>query len=235
MACDTMSSSIRTSAYIRHALQILSTPGQRRHLGTWTASLVQGQPNYGLPWMTFDAIQFLRERVPSSARVLEYGSGASTIFWMKRGAHCISIEHDVAFHRTLSRRLGASATVDYRLRPPEPAVGDNAQDPSEPLHYRSAAPEYHHCTFRAYASEADRFPDDTFDVVVVDGRARPSCILHGAPKVKAGGLLVLDNADRPYYTARTGHFLQGFKRHAFPGVGPYGPWLWETDIYERPI
>ncbi len=222
-----------STANLKHALLILALPDQRKHFCAWVLSLLQPPHRSDLPWLTFDAVRFLKERLPIHPYVLEYGSGASTAFWLKRGGRCVSIEHDAAFFERLGRRLGHAASLDYRLRPPEPDPSDLPMDPSDPHQYRSSDPRYRDVSFRKYSSEADVFPDASFDVVLVDGRARPSCILHGAPKVKPGGYLILDNADRPYYTARTASILQGFTRHTFPGAGPFGPWFWETDIYER--
>ena len=50
-----------------------------------------------------------------------------------------------------------------------------------------------------YASVIDRFPDGYFGLVFVDGRSRPSCVKHSIPKIKSGGFLILDDADRNYY------------------------------------
>lgn len=47
-----------------------------------------------------------------------------------------------------------------------------------------------------------KFPDNYFDIVLVDGRSRPSCLFHSLNKVKKGGLLVLDNAEREYYLCK---------------------------------
>ena len=60
-----------------------------------------------------------------------------------------------------------------------PGSGELGGDPAEPYHYRSScAPG----NFRDYARAIDGM--GKFDLVMVDGRARASCIVHAVPKVR---------------------------------------------------
>jgi predicted O-methyltransferase YrrM len=80
-------------------------------------------------------------------------------------------------------------------------------------------------------TQIDAFPDGAFDVVLVDGQARPSCLKHAYTKVKPGGMLILDNADVPEYLAQTRQYLANFEVHHFYGIGPIWGVMWQTDIY----
>ena len=44
------------------------------------------------------------------------------------------------------------------------------------------------------------------DVIAVDGRDRVNCVKHAMPKLKPGGVLVLDDSHRPRYR-------EAFERH----------------------
>jgi hypothetical protein len=66
---------------------------------------------------------------------------------------------------------------------------------------------------------------------MVDGHARPSCLMHSHRKVKRGGMLILDNADVSVYLAQTATYLEKFERHSFYGIGPINGVMWQTDIY----
>jgi predicted O-methyltransferase YrrM len=87
--------------------------------------------------------------------------------------------------------------------------------------------------FHRYASAIDAFPDGSFDVVLVDGRARPACIRHGARKVRVGGWLILDNAEREYYVRHVQADLADFNRRSFRGAGPVNTASWQTDVFVR--
>lgn len=185
-----------------------------------------------MPWITFDAIDYLEQSLGKNLQVFEYGSGGSTLFWRKFGANCVSIEHDPTWHALVKSRLCMEGNVDYRLVLPDMAESLNV-DAANPESFLSADPKLKGYSFKDYVCQIDEFPDDYFDVVMIDGRARPSCIAHGVKKVKLGGIVVLDNAERPYYVAQTGEYLQGFSRKQFSGVGPWCRWMWQTDIYIR--
>jgi hypothetical protein len=127
-------------------------------------------------------------------------------------------------------------SIDYRLVLPEPmevkepSLDRNVADPYSYLSSDANASGY---TFRRYVTQIDEFSDDYFDIVMIDGRARPSCIMHSVRKVKPGGLIILDNADRSYYTERTHPFLRNFTRLEYPGAVPVNDLFSRTDIYTR--
>ncbi|MCA9907704.1 MAG: hypothetical protein KC519_03580, partial [Anaerolineae bacterium] len=85
---------------------ILRTSGQIRHLARFLASHTPGylfdKPS---PWLGFDAIDYLAARISPGWRVFEYGSGGSTLFWLKSGAEVVSIEHDADWYAQMQQRL----------------------------------------------------------------------------------------------------------------------------------
>jgi hypothetical protein len=225
----------RRAFELRFLATILMTPGQGRHALRWWRSRTQGYLlDTPSPWLTFDAIDLLRAHMRDGLNVFEYGSGGSTLFWLRWNVDLVSVEHDPEWYEVVRGRLPSERAVDYRLVEPEPAADANRLlDPADPLTYATADDTLRARTFRRYATQIDGFPDGHFDLVLIDGRARSSCIHHAAPKVRRGGLLVLDNADRPYYLASQRHVLDGFEYHPLPGVGPQTPALTRTDVYVR--
>ncbi|HEY4655003.1 MAG TPA: class I SAM-dependent methyltransferase, partial [Cyclobacteriaceae bacterium] len=53
--------------------------------------------------------------------------------------------------------------------------------------------------YHNYFSFITVFPNGHFDFIFIDGRARIECTLNAIPKLKKGGMLVLDNSDRDRY------------------------------------
>jgi hypothetical protein len=210
---------------------------QPRHTLRWLPSVADDYLlRSALPWLTFDAADFIVRQMPRPAKVFEYGSGGSTLFWRRLHTSCVSIEHDREWFELLSLRFGAGPVIDYRLVPPEVRTAGESQqvhDSANPKLYLSDDADCASFRFEAYARQIDSYPDGHFDVVLIDGRARPSCIMHAAPKVARGGLLVLDDANREYYTSQCGEFLRDFTRHEFAGVRPGREWQGRTDVYVR--
>lgn len=57
-----------------------------RHPGDlprWLKSMAMRRKplSYALPWLTFDAIRAIEEKIRPGQRVFEYGSGHSTVYW----------------------------------------------------------------------------------------------------------------------------------------------------------
>ena len=129
--------------------------------------------------------------------------------------------------------MRSAGAVDYRLVQACAASAGGAVDPADPLLYQSGGEQYRGVDFKDYVSQIDACDGASFDLVVVDGRARPSCIMHSAGKVKVGGILLLDDADRPYYTQKTAWYLRNYRCLSFSGYGPNLPQTWATSIYLR--
>lgn len=53
--------------------------------------------------------------------------------------------------------------------------------------------------YRDYIGAIDGFADGYFDIIAVDGKERVGCTVHAVPKLKAGGVLVLDDSEREEY------------------------------------
>lgn len=216
------------------ALRLLRDPTQRRHALRWLRSR---RPDYLLkhrvPWLVFDAIDHLAAFELKDRRVFEYGSGGSTLFWQTRGASVVSVEHDSTWFAAVRSRLAAAPAVDYRLIEPQPGSSLQAPDPSDPNAYLTTDERWRDASFRRYVTAIEEFADGTFDIVLVDGRARPSCIKHGAPKVAPNGVLILDDSQRPYYLAQTGGYLDGFVEDRFLGPSPTVPMFSCTSIFRR--
>jgi hypothetical protein len=216
-----------------HLVRLLNSPSQRKYVFRWLRSRKRDSCLAAeQPWLVFDVIERLRSLPLENRQVFEYGSGGSTIYWRQRGARVTSVEHDPIWYRRMRDHHPPNDGLDYRLVQPE-HIGPRTVDPSDPDGYSSADEKFSEHSFARYCRQIDEFPDNAFDVVLIDGRARPSCIKHAHRKVRTGGLLILDNADRDYYLRQAAVFLDGFTsercRGAMPGIDIFG----ETMLFTR--
>jgi hypothetical protein len=166
--------------------------------------------------------------------VFEYGAGGSTLWFARHAKHVVTVEHNPAWADAVEQALGADGLVNAEVVRVLPEVScATPEDISDPFAYFSSDEALAGYRFRNYASFIDKYPEHAFDVVSVDGRARPSCIYHGHARVKRGGYLILDNSDRPAYHPAY-RFLSGWEVYAFAGPGPYSDYQWETTVWRRP-
>ncbi len=188
----------------------------------------KGTIHYRTPWLVFSSISYLNKYLKKGMRVFEWGSGGSTLYFAAKTGHIISIEHDSNWYQQAKQSIEGSelaGAVKYTLIEPQPVADETPRNCKHPQHYYSCFTEYAGMQFEAYAKAIDEYPESYFDLIVVDGRVRSSCIAHALQKLKTNGVLLLDNADRSYYLdpfPELSNPLQ-WKMLSFTGHFPFAP------------
>lgn len=157
-----------------------------------------------LPWINFPALEFLERQLRPEYKVFEFGGGGSTLFFCKNVAEVATVEDHSEWFDILTRTVSDKGYRNWKgfLIPAEPLTDSRTpRSPEDPAAFSSKAKGMEHMSFEKYARAIDPFPADYFDVILVDGRSRPSCIRQALPHLKTGGFLVVDNTERPYYLA----------------------------------
>jgi hypothetical protein len=209
--------------------------GLLKYFPQWWKKLSPGQNSVsdGLPWIAFEAIDFLKKIVQPSMVVFEYGSGGSTVFWSDRVTKVVSVEHDKLWFEKMSSEFlkRKIKNVEYVLKEPEDEVNSSQRNFQNPKDYTSSGSIYAEKKFEGYVTVIERFADQSFDIIVVDGRARPSCILHSINKLKKGGYLIVDNSEREYYLSSFQFDKRKWSIWKFYGPVPYSFHFSETTIF----
>jgi predicted O-methyltransferase YrrM len=165
-----------------------------------------------LPWLVYDAISFLEDLVEPQCRVLEIGSGNSTIWFLHRRAQITTLESDAAW----------AQIVESRVR----------NDP------RIESPSHLNLVNRLGAEAIDfisSLPDQKFDIVLVD--SIPERILRGPalraarPKLKPGGFMILDNSDSPAHRDAVA-VMSDKKQIRFSGLTPMRLRVSQTSFWQ---
>jgi hypothetical protein len=201
----------------------------------WERSLISGTSPLQdkLPWITFSAIQMLDGILNKNMRIFEYGSGGSTLYFAMKVKEVFSIEHEPNWFYKVCKSVDEHGFENCHIQLVEPTIisGLDSRDASDPSSYASSDSKFNGKSFKDYASNIDRFPDAYFDLILIDGRARPSCFKHAIRKVKSDGYIFWDNTDREHYlpTMKAApsklHFLD------FPGASPYVNFFTRTSAW----
>jgi hypothetical protein len=128
-----------------------------------------------LPWIPYPVIRRLKTIVQPTWRVIETGSGYSTVWLARRVRSVRSTESDWGWYQRIQEALGRPSNVDYRYV-------DMSQKPHE---------------YWTISAEDER----SFDLAIVDGLYRDECIQSALRAVRAGGYIYLDNIDTAGQTA----------------------------------
>ena len=145
-----------------------------------------------IPWVTYPFIDFISERLEKEFDIFEFGSGNSTLFYSRHVRSVTSVEHDKAWYETMVANLPANAIMLFKELS---ADGDYSR-----------------------SAEATLKP---YDIIIVDGRDRVNCCRNCLSALKAGGVVVLDDSERPeYHAGRTFLKNHGFREIPFWGMAP---------------
>jgi hypothetical protein len=208
-------------------------PAGWRRLRFWLRSLRSSSSPLAdeCPLITFGAADWLEQVLRRDMRVFEWGSGASTLYLARRVGELASVEHDPEWHRRIAAALEDHdiTRCHYVLVEPGPPGSGARPDAGDP--YVSTRRRYAGSSFERYVKAIDGYPDQHFDLVLVDGRQRVACGRRALPKIRPGGHLLLDNSERPEYEPLR-RLLESYPVRDFFGVGPYQAKPWRTTVWE---
>ncbi len=196
------------------------------------------------PWYTFPAIAFLKDILLPEYRVLEYGSGFSTLYYKNKVQHLVTIEHNKEWAEKL---LLENDKLDIHL------VGPNEELHPDSVHiynnFKETFPQVmssdnnhdlihglSNLEFGGYASRIFQAHDHFYDVVVIDGMARALCTVMAveSKKLKDDGIIILDNSDRWQYNHIQVYLNKmGYGRLDFWGPGWNNYHAWCTSFYSK--
>ena len=148
------------------------------------------------PWMTPASIEILDRLLTKDMNGLEYGSGTSTLFFGERLGALTSVEHDEKWHQIVAQQLEQANLnhVNYYLIVPD-QLETNLQ-----IEARNRQPfDGENENYLTYYELTNTFNSDSFDIIIIDGRARVECAKRCVDKLKSGGIMVLDNSERTRY------------------------------------
>lgn len=188
-------------------LQVLSQPSKLKSLLSFnhkgylhdigwfkafnSKSPVDGEGN-PIPWVTYSFIDFIKERIRKQHTVFEFGSGNSTFFYAKYAGIVVSVEHDKEWYDKIVKEKPENSEMIFCELV---RGGDYCKMPVK--------------------------LEETFDIIIVDGRDRVNCCKQAVDALSPTGVVVLDDSEREFYREAVDFLLKkGFKQLAFTGISP---------------
>lgn len=179
-----------------------------------------------IPWITFPAIKYLENYLKRDMRVFEYGSGGSTLFFAQIVKGVISVEHDLNWFKKIRDEVILKKYNNVNLINICPVLDSNSE-----WYYYSYNANYSNMSFKEYVQEILNYPDNYFDIVFIDGRARTGCFIESIQKLRKGGLIVWDDTDRDRYRENFKISRQSLKKIEVPGPTPFSAFFTATTIF----
>ena len=120
------------------------------------------------PWLTKDAINIIEQIIHKSDVGIEFGSGRSTTWFLKRLRHLISVESNESWYKIVEnkcKREIKEGKLSYLFKTSE----------------------------EEYINFINEIETESIDFCLIDGAFRDTCAINMLDKIKKNGVLVIDN------------------------------------------
>lgn len=192
------------------------------NLAIYKNSLISGlscdENNDYIPWFSLNAVQFIKNNFNKNWKILEYGSGASTLFFLKNNvSHLISIESNQFWYDFLANKIATIYSSKQKSDHVFIMVNNAINDESYEKLAKNLSKNY-----------------GKFDVVIIDSLKRYKCAINSILAIKDDGIIILDDSERDNYN-KIFSFLKerGFASIDFPGYAAGGFRIKNTTIFTK--
>lgn len=163
------------------------------------------------PWWAEGVWKFVSNRLDKNKTVFEWGSGSSTLCLSNVAMRVVSVENDVEWFKKIKLKVPNNVELKFISD-----LGPSDNDPGDPYGYTSASLLFGNKDFTDYVKLIDDY--GKFDLIVVDGRSRPSCIAHAISKIINDGMLLVDDPWRDHYKRGIDLIPKNWIRHDFKSI-----------------
>jgi hypothetical protein len=158
-----------------------------------------------IPWMNYNVISFLEERLRKDHSLFEYGCGNSTLFFSKYAGNVVSVECNRQWYEYVNESKPGNVILILH-------------DPFDS---------------EAYSKIIDN-QNKKFDVIVIDAEDRAKCLINAPQCLSERGVIILDDSQGDSFSDAAAVLLnRGFKQLDFIGLKPASPRGVQTTIFYR--
>jgi hypothetical protein len=171
-----------------------------------------------VPWWPYKATLEIEKFAQGRAiRVFEWGSGASTIWMLKRGFSVVSVEHDLEYSEKV-KLVAKKENQFVNLIVQVPILNESEKKWSQKRGYENL-------DFTGYVNAIENFGE--FDLIVIDGRAREACLKISKRHLSRGGIILFDNSNRNRYRSA---IESDFVERKLRGMTPASPFPTQSSL-----
>jgi len=151
------------------------------------------------PWFPTNFNEEIDKYIHYKDVIFEYGSGNSSLYFSNKVESVISIEHNNKWYAKLKKTIYKLNISNLSIVLIKPEKIDKLLSQTNKI-FHSNDYRYQNYTFEHYVKSINKYPDENFDIIIIDGRARVGCVKYSMPKLKKGGYLLLDDSNRIFYS-----------------------------------
>lgn len=187
-----------------------------------------------IPWTTYSFLYWLEKRNLGESYLLEFGSGASTLFWAKNFRDVVSIETDSNWYWRIKTSTSNFPNTHVKL------LTDICD---------TSSVSYDNSIFNSVSEDISNFPElnNTYlnfeytnlkeyinkaDYIFIDGGPRNTYAYLSSIYAKKDAIIIVDNTDSYYLKMGIASLNKaGYKEIVFHSLGPLNHYSWSTSIF----
>lgn len=195
-----------------------------------------------IPWITYSALNLIEKLPLKNMNILEFGSGASTIWFSEKSKNLSSFEFDSEFYRLISPFVSIKygQMQDVRLigqknhhteidKEFELLLRDDERNCGLGTDFWS---QFDSNLFRTIVSDEI----NSADLIFIDGGPRTFLMALANLTTNENCLIVVDNTDVDYVRLGIPNLLKsGWVEIPLRGPGPLNPYEWQTSLFIKSL
>lgn len=170
-----ITSKIASEDIYEKLINSLSTTRTLTYIKNRTIELIYRYLFYKEPWLTPSANKKLNSLIKKNFIGFEFGSGRSTLWFAKRCASICSVETSEFWRNKILKNASSENLNNIEIH----FVDESTKDFQD-----------------QYLKKIKSIKNMSLDFVLIDGKFRDRSTLESIPKIKSGGLLIIDNFQR---------------------------------------
>jgi len=232
----------QTATAYNHFVGLHSLPYSQAWITSKRENASINKENEFIPWITYPALDFLKKLTLNKLKVLEFGSGASTLWFANNCSVVKSYEFDLDYYHKIEKQVRTTNALIVNVASQSRSTQDgNLEQDYIPLlsndrQQSDLDPEFWQYFNPAEFSKSVASEIQNADLIFIDGGPRNFLMGLASEGAKENTLIVVDNSDVEYVRLGIPNLLsKGYVEIPLSGPGPLNPYEWQTSIFIKSL
>ena len=176
------------------------------------------------PWLVPGAVDFLSDAVQPDSRVLEFGGGGSTLWFLQRAGLVVTCEANIEWARSLIKYIRNNSSCAQKWRLWFVNSDWNIDAEGNRWHFKNGLEVLNEAVMSTMESDFVSFPLGDFDIILNDGSVRALALASIIKRIENSPkqiVIVVDNTEKPFRDEYTRALIPStWPRYDFVNEGP---------------
>lgn len=202
----------------KNSIRNLFTANKDSWIKSFASGLSQDKNGNFLPWMTYEAIDYIKKNLSATHTIFEFGCGTSTIFYANHAKSVISLETNKKWFELITKKIAKlnSSQSSFKFEKSPISLVDNIFIKNNVMIMLLENGQLNDNYTKILS-----FFNQKFDWIIIDSLKRYECSLMAIKNICNNGTIILDDSQRSSYKKIYDFFVENhYKYQEFWGIAP---------------